>query len=155
LNVLRDKLDRQIFLVGNGGSSAIASHMANDLGKYVSEHVNRKVRAMSLTDHGAMLTAVANDCGYNEVFVYQLENWAMPGDLLIAFSGSGNSNNIIESAQWCRHRGIHTIGVSGGGKLLTVVDTPVHVPLNDMQQLEDSFSIISHLLCKEIGCWDD
>jgi D-sedoheptulose 7-phosphate isomerase len=154
LSQLHQAIDRgfKVFLIGNGGSSSTASHMANDLGKLVSTASGRKVKAMSLTADVAVLTTWANDVDYGRIFVEQLENWAVPGDLLIAFSGSGNSGNILEAVQYCGYHGIITIGMTGmGGELAKRAGFSLVVASTSMQQIEDTHLILSHMLCLELA----
>lgn len=142
----------KVFLVGNGGSSATASHMANDLGKLVSVGTGRKVKAISLTADVAVLTTWANDDDYRRIFVDQLENWGVCGDLLIAYSGSGNSPNVLEAVQWCKYKGVYTIGLTGqgGGELAKLADRSIIVESMSMQHIEDVHLVISHMLCLDV-----
>jgi D-sedoheptulose 7-phosphate isomerase len=120
---------RTVFIAGNGGSAATASHLANDLGK-AAKHVSRlPFRVMSLADNASWLTALGNDEGYERVFAGQLENFASPGDVLIVISASGNSPNLVQAVELAQTRGVETIGLLGfdGGKLLDQVDEAVWV----------------------------
>lgn len=120
---------RSVFIAGNGGSAATASHLANDLGK-AAKHVSRlPFRVMSLADNASWLTALGNDEGYERVFAGQLENFAAAGDVLIVISASGNSPNLVQAVELARARGVETIGLLGfdGGKLLDLVDEAVWV----------------------------
>ena len=140
--------DRTIFVIGNGGSAANASHFAQDLAKGVilDQSVEKRIRALSLTDNIAYITALANDDGYEKIFVAQMRTFANSGDLLIAISGSGNSPNVIEAVKYAKEKGIKVIGVTGynGGKLKELSDISVHVSLNEMCMAESVHSVIFH-----------
>jgi D-sedoheptulose 7-phosphate isomerase len=137
-----------VFVMGNGGSAANASHFAQDLAKGTRLNLEqeKRIRALSLTDNLPFVTALGNDDGYHTIFEQQLRTFAKPGDILIAISGSGNSPNIIHAIEWANKNGLVTIGVTGfeGGKLRTINKYSVHVPLNDMCTSESVHSIIFH-----------
>ncbi len=139
----------RIFVCGNGGSAATASHMANDLGKGASYGRTLRFRALALTDCVPWLTALANDASYSEVFAEQLRNFAEPGDLLIAISGSGNSPNVLRAVEVARQIGLRTAGLTGfgGGQLASQVDLPVVVDSHHMGRVEDVHLIVVHLIC--------
>ena len=141
-----------IFTCGNGGSALTASHYVTDWGKM--SWVNRKVplRAFCLSDNVGMLSAYANDISYEECFSHAVENYCQPGDLLIAVSGSGNSENVIKAVRIAKSLGVKTIGVIGfdGGKLREMCDIPVHFPVNDMQLAEDLHLSFGHIVMKKI-----
>lgn len=113
-----------IYLAGNGGSAATATHVANDLGKATRRTGRRPIRVMCLSDNVSWLTALGNDEGYERVFAGQLENFADPGDVLIVISASGNSPNLVHAVELARSRGLVTIGILGfdGGRLKAMVD---------------------------------
>jgi len=140
--------DRQVFLCGNGGSASTATHFANDLGKGASLGRKKRFRVLALTDNLSWITALANDTDYSQIFVEQLKNYARPGDLLIAFSGSGNSPNVIEAVDWARKEGVRTVGITGrpGGKLAEQADLVVHVESPHMGHIEEGHFLIQHLL---------
>ena len=142
---------RQLFLCGNGGSAATASHLANDLGKGASygRPQSNRFRVVALTDNVPWMTALANDVGYEAIFAEQLRNLGQAGDLLIAISGSGNSPNVLNAVQVAREQGMRTIGWCGfgGGKLAGLVDLPVVVGSHHMGRVEDVHAIIMHLIC--------
>lgn len=118
-----------VFIAGNGGSAATASHLANDLGK-AAKHASRlPFRVMGLADNASWLTALGNDEGYERVFAGQLENFASRGDVLVVISASGNSPNLVQAVELARGRGVGTIGFVGfdGGKLLELVDEAIWV----------------------------
>jgi D-sedoheptulose 7-phosphate isomerase len=113
-----------IFIAGNGGSAAIATHLVNDLGKATKQSGRAPIRVMCLSDNTSWLTALANDEGYERVFTGQLENFARPGDVLIVISSSGNSPNVIAAVDMARAAGVRTIGLTGfdGGAVRGAVD---------------------------------
>ena len=140
---------RQIFLCGNGGSAATASHMANDLGKGASYGRENRFRAVALTDNVPWMTALANDVSYDAIFAEQLRNLGQPGDLLIAISGSGNSRNVLDAVETARALGMKSIGWTGfdGGKLAGMVDLPIVAASHHMGRVEDIHTILMHLIC--------
>lgn len=140
---------RTIFIAGNGGSAATASHMANDLNKGAAVPGERRFRAFALTDNTALISAWANDTHYERVFVEQMTNFLERGDVLIAISGSGNSSNIIAAVERARREGAVTIGLTGGngGRLCRLVDCCLVVRSNRMEQIEDMHLVLSHALC--------
>jgi D-sedoheptulose 7-phosphate isomerase len=135
---------RMIFLCGNGGSGSNASHFCEDVGKGTLRREDfgndrkRRFRVLSLTDNTPYILAWANDEGFDRVFVEQLKNLASPGDLLIAISGSGNSPNVLRAVEWANEHGLITFGCTGfaGGKLQTLAQQNLHVPLDDMGIVE-------------------
>jgi len=138
---------RQVFLMGNGGSGATASHAAGDLNKGVSYGREKRFRVISLNDNLATLTAYANDVSYVDVFVEQLKNFLNPGDVVIGISGSGNSPSILKAVEYANQRGATTVGMCGfgGGKLAGLAHVPVHIPVNDMQKVEDIHMMLFHV----------
>lgn len=147
-----------IFLCGNGGSAATANHFGNDLSKLVAHAIGRKVRVVSLCADPVMLTTLGNDCGYEAVFREQLHNLAKPGDLLIAFSGSGTSPNVVRAVELCQRENIYTIGFTGHltsasyrpNILAELSDCPVVIPDESMQRIEDMHLILTHALCYDL-----
>src|SRR5213595_2263039 len=101
--------DRQIFVFGNGGSAANASHFATDLGKGASDKMGKRFRVIALNDNVSWMTAIANDYAYEDVFVRQLENYARPGDIALSLSVSGNSPNCVKALAWAKERGLKTV----------------------------------------------
>lgn len=146
--------DKFVFVIGNGGSAANASHLAQDLAKGTRQSPDQKKRlkALSLTDNTPFISAQGNDEGYESIFEQQLRTFASPGDYLIAISGSGNSPNIIKAIDWANNNGIVTIGITGydGGKLRKMANHTVHVPLNEMCTAESVHSIIFHYVILEL-----
>jgi len=139
-----------IYVAGNGGSAAIASHWVNDLGKATKRSGSPPVRVMSLSDNVSWLTALANDEGYERVFAGQLENFAKQGDVLIVISSSGNSSNLVRAVELARTRGVTTIGMLGfdGGILRQLTDDCVLVPTpkGSYGLVEPMHEMICHLL---------
>ena len=143
---------KQIFVVGNGGSAATASHMMNDLNKGTLGHKGdapwKRFKVIALTDNVSLMTAWANDTDYNTVFSEPLKNLANRGDVLIAISASGNSPNIITAVEVAKQLGVKVLGLGGftGGKLAQLADVCVVVPSNDYGPVEDVHMIIDHIL---------
>jgi D-sedoheptulose 7-phosphate isomerase len=139
---------RQVFICGNGGSAATASHFAAGLSKEGSWDRPLKFRALALTDNVAWITALANDTDYARVFVEQLKNHAQPDDVLIAFSGSGNSSNVLRAVEWANEGGLTTVGITGrgGGQLGAIVGLRVSVDCDHMGHVEEGHFLIQHLI---------
>lgn len=150
LNLILETRDRvgRIYVFGNGGSSATASHMQNDFGKGVSEHLEKKFRFQCLNDNVPTVMAVANDIGFEEIFRFQLDGVLDPGDIVIAISGSGNSKNVINAVEYAKEHGNKVIGITGygGGKLGQLCDIHLNAPVNSMQVSEDIHMIFDHLM---------
>jgi len=140
--------EKQVFTLGNGGSASTASHMAADIAKNTIGPNMRRFRVLSLNDNAAMLTALANDLGYEHIFREQLQNFIRPGDLLIAISASGNSPNVINAIRYARERCAETVGILGfdGGEAATMVDVAVIVPSDHYGVIEDVHLIINHIV---------
>jgi D-sedoheptulose 7-phosphate isomerase len=139
-----------IYVAGNGGSAATASHLANDLGKATRRHGRPPVRVVSLTDNVSWLTALANDEGYENAFAGQLDNFAGPGDVLIVLSASGNSPNLIAAVRCAQEHGATTVGLLGfdGGALRSLLDVVVWLPTEKgaYALVEDAHSALAHVL---------
>ena len=150
--------ERFIFVIGNGGSAATASHFCEDLGKNIlrpddmHDDGKKRMRVLSLTDHVSWITALGNDLCYEEVFSQQLRQYASPDDLLVAISGSGNSPNIIKAVEWANQRGLKTYGMTGynGGKLKQLQHDGIHVELDDMGMAESVHSCILHWVVEDV-----
>ncbi len=144
--LLIQKEDRHVFLCGNGGSAANAMHIANDL--LYLQLKGKGIKVTALPANQAVLTCLANDIGYENIFSFQLEQLGKEGDILIVFSGSGNSKNIIKAIESAKKMHISTCAILGfdGGKCLNLVDIPIHFPINDMQIAEDLQLIVGHML---------
>ena len=139
---------RQVFVFGNGGSAATASHMVCDLIKNTVKPNLARLKVISLVDSVPTISAYANDEGYEYVFAQPLESLGEAGDLAIAISGSGASPNVLKGVETARRKGLATIGLTGvgGGKLRDLVDICLVVPSDSMEQVEDMHMIIDHLL---------
>lgn len=150
LNLLEQTLDTEnmIYIMGNGGSAATASHYQNDFNKGVSEHTEKKFRFLCLNDNVPTIMAIANDIGYDEIFRFQLRGKLRPGDVVIGISGSGNSRNVINAVEYAKECGNTVVGITGfnGGKLRELADFSLHVPVNSMQMTEDIHMIFDHLM---------
>lgn len=151
MNAIKDAWEREatIYTMGNGGSASTASHMVCDFNKGVSENIGKqKYHLQCLSDNTATMMAIANDVAYDDIFKFQLEGNVKPGDLIIAISGSGNSENVIRAVRYAKEQGAKVIGMSGysGGKLNELSDYPLHVDINDMQIAEDVHLIFNHMM---------
>lgn len=155
LNCWRQK--KQLFLIGNGGSAGNAVHLANDFVYALSKTRGSGVRATALSANPAVLTCLANDIGYEDVFSCQLELFAEPGDLLLAFSGSGNSPNILRALESARTMGVKSYAVLGysGGRALGMADVPIHVEVPDMQIAEDLQLVLGHMVVQYLHGFRD
>ncbi|HPC59857.1 MAG TPA: SIS domain-containing protein [Verrucomicrobiota bacterium] len=141
--------DRQIFVFGNGGSAANASHFATDLGKSASDRVGRRFRVLSLNDNVSWLTALGNDYAYDEVFVGQLRNYARPGDIALSLSVSGNSPNCVKALEWARENGLVTVALVGAkrGRMAEIAQQVIVINDTHYGRVEDAQMGICHLLC--------
>ena len=139
-----------IYICGNGGSASTASHFQNDFNKGISEYVDNKFRFYCLNDNVATLMAIANDIGYEEVFRFQITNKITDKDLFIGISGSGNSKNVLNAAEYAKEKGAKVIGITGykGGKLKELADYRMHVDECDMQIDEDIHMTFDHMMMK-------
>ena len=150
LNLLEETRQKKgrIYICGNGGSSATASHFQNDFNKGVSEYIETPYRFHCLNDNIATLMAIANDIGFEEVFRFQLRGNLEPNDILMAISGSGNSANVINAVEYAKAQGNKVIGLTGfsGGKLKALSDISLHVPVQSMQVTEDIHMIFDHMM---------
>jgi D-sedoheptulose 7-phosphate isomerase len=143
-----ERKGKQVFVVGNGGSAATASHLATDWSKTAQHSGKPLLRCMSLTDNVPFMTAIANDLGYEEVFARQLQNYLKPGDVVMLISGSGNSPNVIKAAKFAKKKGGVTIGMTGfsGGALRKLVDVCLHVNSDQYGVIEDLHMAVGSLL---------
>lgn len=150
LNLLDETRKRKgrIYICGNGGSAATASHFQNDFNKGVSEYIDLPFRFQCLNDNIATVMAIANDIGYEDVFRFQLRGNLGPEDILVAISGSGNSKNVLNAVDYAKEQGIKVIGLTGfdGGRLKELCDVSLHVPVMSMQVTEDIHMIFDHLM---------
>ncbi len=142
------KNGKRVYTAGNGGSAATASHMCNDLMKGARVCGRVGFRAVCLNDSTPIVTCLANDFAYEDIYSIQLQTYAEPGDLLIVFSGSGNSPNIVKGLQTAREMGMTTIGFGGrdGGKMKDYCDEILIAPTNSMEQLEDMHMLYEHAI---------
>jgi D-sedoheptulose 7-phosphate isomerase len=139
---------RRIFVCGNGGSASAASHFATDLVKGASFGRDRRFRVMALTDSLPTITAYSNDVCYECVFVEQLKNFAEPGDVVVAISGSGNSPNVLRAIEYAKSVGCRTIALSGrdGGKLGPLAELNLQVSHPHMGRIEDAHLVMLHMI---------
>jgi len=150
---------RFVFLLGNGGSATTASHLAEDLGKNcvraedLAAGTGKRLKVMSLTDNVGWITALANDLGYDQVFLQQLAHFGGEGDLAIAISGSGNSPNVIAAVDWANRHGLVTFGMTGfdGGRLKKCQQAGIHVALDDMAMVESIHLCIGHWVVDDLA----
>jgi len=149
---------RFVFVFGNGGSAATASHFAADWAKNcvspedLARVAGRRLKILSLTDNVPWLLALGNDLGYDQIFVQQLVHYASPGDLAIAISGSGNSPNVLKAVQWANEHGLVSFGLTGysGGKLKQLQQAGIHVALDDMAMVESIHTCIGHWIVDDL-----
>ncbi len=148
---------RQIITLGNGGSSLTALHFINDWNKSLFMRGLRPFRGRSLVDNIGLITAYGNDVAFNDIFVEQLKNILLPGDLVIAISGSGNSENVIRAVEYANQNGAVTLGLCGysGGKLKERAQHCVWAAVDDMQLAEDVHAIFGHIVMQCLGSAGD
>ena len=141
-----------VFACGNGGSAAIANHLQCDHLKAIRTKTDLAPRVVSLSTNIELLTAIANDLAYEEVFTYQLQSQASPGDVLIAISSSGRSPNIVRAVNWARGQGLHTIALTGfdGGGARAAAEVSIHVDAANYGIVEDMHQVIMHALAQYI-----
>ena len=140
--------NKTIFLMGNGGSACTCSHWACDFNKGISYNQDKKFKLFCLNDNIATMLAYANDISYEDIFVEQLKNFLQEGDIVIGFSGSGNSKNILKAIEYANSKNAKTIGLTGynGGKLKEIVSFSLDANFDNMQISEDIHMIIGHLI---------
>jgi D-sedoheptulose 7-phosphate isomerase len=155
------KDDRQIFVIGNGGSASTATHFACDLNKWVSDEAERKFRAFALVDNIPLMSALTNDNGWSEVYSEQLRNFFRKGDVLVAISvhgGSGSdkagpwSQNLLKAVKYAKDNGGKVVGLSGfdGGVLKTAADACIVVPANSTPHVEGMHLVLTHLISEQL-----
>jgi len=144
--------DSAIYLIGNGGSAAISSHIATDMSKSTLTPAKRPARVMSLTDNTPLITAWANDFGYDQVFVGQLESLMRAGDVVLATSSSGRSPNVIRAIEWALEHGGIVLGLAGfgGGDLARLAHHCVIVASDDYQHVEDTHLALGHIIFRSL-----
>lgn len=161
LLILARENKKPIFILGNGGSAVIAAHMACDLNKGTLRNIynstEKRFNAQALTINPALITALANDIGYDNIFIHQLENHLSEGDIVIGISGSGNSTNIIKALEFAKRKKATTIGILGfdGGKIKDIVDFKLHIKNKNYGIIESIHDMLSHLLCSYIFKFDE
>jgi D-sedoheptulose 7-phosphate isomerase len=140
--------DQQIFVFGNGGSAANASHFVTDLGKGSSDKTYRRFRCLSINDNTPWITALGNDYAFDEIFVRQMMNFSKPGDLMFVMSVSGNSPNLVKAASWARENGVRVIALVGAkkGKLAEMADITLVVNDDHYGRVEDAHMGICHMI---------
>ncbi|MDD9954348.1 MAG: SIS domain-containing protein [Candidatus Woesearchaeota archaeon] len=140
--------ERRVFIIGNGGSASAASHMACDLSKNTVTEGKPRLKVISLTDNMALFSAIANDCGYENVFIEQIKNIFHKGDLLIGISASGNSPNVVKAMEWVNENGGNTIAIVGftGGKMKECATISIFLDHTDYGPVEDGHLIINHMI---------
>ena len=154
LSVLNQSFESgaRIWIAGNGGSAATASHFATDLSRCKNSKYET-IKGISLCDNSGLITAISNDFGYEYIFSRQLSNLATSGDLLIVLSASGNSKNILEVLGWAKNNQVKTIALTGfdGGEANKIADISIHIPteIGDYGVAEDTHSIICHFLSSQ------
>jgi len=150
--ILQDclKHDGIIYACGNGGSAAIANHLACDFQKGIQTNTSARPRVVSLSANLELITAIGNDIGYEEIFAYQLRSMARCGDVLMTFSASGNSENIVRAVQWAKTNSIPTIALVGfaGGRSAVLADVAIHVRAENYGTIEDVHQSMMHVLAQ-------
>jgi D-sedoheptulose 7-phosphate isomerase len=141
--------NRHIFVFGNGGSAANASHFVTDLGKGSSDKLHKRFRCISLNDNVSWMTAIGNDYAYEDIFKRQLENYGQKGDLVLALSVSGSSPNVVKAVQWARDNGLETIALVGGkrGAVSKIAHHVIAIDSEHYGRVEDAQMAICHILC--------
>lgn len=140
----------QIFTMGNGGSGASASHAAGDFLKGASYGLDKRFKMICLNDNVPSMMAVANDIGWDDIFVEPLKNYLQPGDVVIGISGSGNSRNVLKAAEYAKSKGATLVGMTGfkGGKLRELADLSIHSVAMDMEVAEDVHMAVFNMVKK-------
>ncbi len=143
---------KMVYIFGNGGSAATATHFGCDLAKRPIVDGQPRFRVIALTDNNALMTALSNDISYDQVFAEQLRPLVRPGDVVIGISGSGNSANVLNAIAVANAAGATTVGFCGysGGKLKDMVDLPVHIDHDNMAMVEDVHLMLEHAICEKL-----
>jgi D-sedoheptulose 7-phosphate isomerase len=151
------KNGKQIITLGNGGSSLTALHFINDWNKSIFMHGGLPFRGRSLVDNIGLVMSYSNDISFEDVFIEQLKNILLPGDLVIAISGSGNSENVIRAVEYANQNEAITLGLCGfdGGKLKNISQHYIWAKANDMQLCEDVHAIFGHIVMQNLCGWSD
>ncbi len=139
---------KRIFICGNGGSASTASHLECDFNKGISYEQNIKYDIECLSDNVPMMMAIANDIGYDDIFIVPLKNKLKLGDIVIGISGSGNSTNVVKAFEYANELGADTIAFTGynGGKLKDIARYNIHVNVDNMQIVEDIHLVLNHMM---------
>jgi phosphoheptose isomerase len=147
------RYNKRIWVAGNGGSAAIADHLCCDFTKGTRFTSKKSLKTNSLSSNSATLTAIANDFGYDQIFLQQLEMLSNKDDIVILISSSGNSENVIRAAEWANDNGLTTISLTGfsGGKLSKITKINLHIPVNNYGIVEDAHQILMHSLAQFIS----
>lgn len=155
MNVLVEGRDqgKQVFVMGNGGSGATASHFVCDFNKGISWGKDKKFKFICLNENIPSLMAYANDLSFDDIFVYPLQTYFNPGDIVIGISGSGNSKNVLKALDFANENGGITIGLTGydGGRAKQICAYNVHIPVHDMQITEDLHLVLDHCMMRILG----
>jgi D-sedoheptulose 7-phosphate isomerase len=140
--------EASVFIFGNGGSGATASHVTGDFLKGISYGLDKRFRVQCLNDNIAGMMAISNDLTYDEIFIEQLKVFLRKGDVVIGISGSGNSANVVKALEFARVQGAHTVAFCGfkGGKIKDIAELVIHAPIHDMEITEDIHIIIFHAI---------
>jgi D-sedoheptulose 7-phosphate isomerase len=141
--------ERQIFVFGNGGSAANASHFVTDLGKGASDKITKRFRCLSLAGNVSWMTALGNDYSFEDIFLRQLINYARTGDVALALSVGGNSPNVVRAMEWAKKKGMQTVALVGAkrGRLAEIADRVIVVNSTHYGRVEDAHMGICHMLC--------
>lgn len=141
--------DRRVFVFGNGGSAANASHFVTDLGKSASDATGKPFRCLSLNDNMSWITALGNDYSYEDVFLRQLSTLAGPGDIVFTMSVSGNSPNVVAAVKWAKSQGLYVVSLVGGkrGQLAELSDSVIVIDSTHYGRVEDAHMGICHMIC--------
>ena len=147
----RDKKNT-IFTIGNGGSASTASHFVSDLLKTCITHKTNRFQAISLVDNNPVILAWSNDISYDKIFLEQLKNFLKKNDIVIGFSGSGNSQNVIDALKYAKKNNAFCIGFTGenGGKMKKLCDICIKIPSNDMLSIESQHLLLCHCIVDSI-----
>lgn len=150
VNAIKEAYNREanIYIFGNGGSATTASHFVCDFNKGISANLDKKFNFICLNDNTSIITAIANDISYEDIFYFQLKNRLKEDDLVIAISGSGNSKNVLKAVDYARKVGTKVVGITGyaGGMLKELSDYKMHVNIDDMQITEDIHMSFDHMM---------
>ena len=144
--------ERSIYIFGNGGSATTASHFCGDLIKGVSYGLDKRFKAICLSDNLPALMAIANDISYDDIFIEQLKNFVKKDDLVIGLSGSGNSINVVKAIEYANSIGAKTVGICGykGGKVKDLAHLTIHATINDMEIAEDIHHLVLNHCVKRL-----